>query len=91
MPLAGKVLKSTIFVEFRPPIQPRAFRARFWGSSPMVFQRALIEAGHCVPKTLELGTTVGRAGIHGKMRKSMFLKCVLKPVFRFGPERGFPE
>jgi hypothetical protein len=89
MPLAGKVPKSAIFVEFRPPIQPRAFRARFWGSSPMVFQRALIEAGHCVTKTLELGTADYRAEIRGKVQKSMFFNCVLKMVFRYDRDRGF--
>jgi hypothetical protein len=44
-----------------------------------------------VPETLELGTTVRRASIRGKMRKTMFLNGVLKPVFRFDPEGGFEE
>jgi hypothetical protein len=27
----------------------------------------------------------------GKTQRNMFLNCVLKPVFRFAPERGFQE
>ncbi len=51
------------------------------------FWRVLTGTGCFVPKTLELGTTAGRAGICGETPKSIFLNCVLKHVFRFGSER----
>jgi hypothetical protein len=40
-----------------PPILPYDFTVIFWGGYPAVFWRVLTEAGCCVPKTLELGTT----------------------------------
>jgi len=98
----AKVRKATSrYTETRgnPPIMP-VFIPQFTLSNSAWFSRGChlpkkkclppsTEVG--VPKTLELGTTVRRAGIRGKMRKIMFLNCVLKPVFRFDPERGFPE
>jgi hypothetical protein len=47
--------------------------------------------GGGVQETLELRTTACLAGISGKTQKSMFLNCVLKPVFRFDRERAIQE
>jgi hypothetical protein len=48
-----KALKPAALADFRPPILPRVFRVRFWGSELAAFWHALIGTGSFVPKTLE--------------------------------------
>ena len=43
----------------------------------------------CSPKTLELGTAEYEPVVWRESQRIMFLNCVLKPVFRSDPERGF--
>ena len=80
MPLPGNALKSAVFADVHAPIWPSDYRSVFEGVISIGEELPPHTKGCGVPKTLELRTTVRRAGIRGKMRKSMFLNCVLKPV-----------
>jgi hypothetical protein len=63
MLLSGKALKSNVLWIFVSPILPYDFKVIFWGRVSGDIPAHPDPAGCCVPKTLELGTTVFRAGI----------------------------
>jgi hypothetical protein len=81
MPLAGKALESAILSNSVPQFSLASSGRDFWGSSPVVFRRALTGAGHGVLKTLELGTIAYRPNTPGKALKNVFINRIRKPVF----------
>src|SRR3954447_15536811 len=92
MLLSGKGLKPAVYAGIGLPISPCDFKTVFGGDRRRKPEPSITHWGRLsVLKTLELGTEEYGPVVWRETQRNMFLNCVLKPVFRSDPERGFQE